>query len=130
MRHTVRRMTLGALDSSKPAVKVAAVADKVDRDFLVEVVEAAEESEDADGAAGEARVLLAPFVAGERPSLRILQGEDPWETNNQPDSSSTEIRPLTRDNLLLVEHVERVLHREDLDGAERRVDVRFVAGMR
>lgn len=77
-------MTLGALYSPKAAVKVPAVADKVDRDFLVEVIEAAEKSENADGAAGEARVLLAPLVPGEGTSLRILQREDPCKSRQGP----------------------------------------------
>lgn len=131
---TVSGVRFGALDHPEPAVKVAAVADKVDRLLLVQLVELSEERKRCDGAEREARRLLAPFVSGERAAFRVLQRQDVCAARRTVSAARkrcmAQCEMLTFDDPVAVESLERVLHGENLDCAERGVDVWVMVRMR
>lgn len=73
--HTLACMRLGAGDTPKAAVKVAARNDEIDCLWHIDGIEAAEEREARESAIGEARVDLAPGVPSKGP-VRLLQALD------------------------------------------------------
>jgi hypothetical protein len=69
-------MTLRPFHHAEPAVEVPASLNELDRLFLVEVIQPPEERQDRNSAVREAGSLFAPFVAGERTAIRVLEGKD------------------------------------------------------
>lgn len=67
------RVRLGPGADAVAAVKVATGGDVVDRPVDISQVEEAEEGQGVEGAVEEARVLLAPLVAGEGACLPVLE---------------------------------------------------------
>lgn len=129
-------MTLCTFDHAEAAVKVSTVGDEPDHLFCVEGVESTEQGEDRDRTEGETDRVFAPLVSGERASFRILERQHVCGSfvKDQPPpplrKSSRCKDPRTIDNLFAVESVERILHGEDLDGAEGGVDVWVVIRIR
>lgn len=72
-REDLARVRLGARADAVAAVEVAARRDVLDGPADVDEVEQAQQGEGVEGAVEEARVFLAPLVAGEGARLLVLE---------------------------------------------------------